>query len=202
MTGMLSDILLQSFLMFVGVGCVFALLFGIGMMVRPHIVLKLNDYTSRWIATDRLSHPLDRIFRIERFVYRNHRVMGTLILGGSLFVLYVFLFNFDQKVTITVLTREMPRALVAWLLEAMVILLSVGSMFAAIVGALLFVRPSLMRGFEAAANRWRATDETLMRLDVMRDFPDRFIERHIRVVGMLVVLGSLYALSVLGIFLR
>ena len=196
---MLSDILLRSFLFFVGGGCVFGLLLGLGMVFRPHIVLRLNQYASKWVSTAKFTHPLDRIFRVERFVYRHHKPLGLLVVGGALYVLYVFLFNFDQKATISVLSNSMSPSLAAWLLEAMVVALVAGSVFAAIVGAFLLLRPSLMRGFETSANRWRATDETIMRLEVMRDFPDRFIARHIRGVGVLVVIGSLYVLSVFGI---
>ena len=51
MTKIVADILLQSFLIFVVVGCAFSLVIGVWMLLKPESVLRLNQYLNKWFGT-------------------------------------------------------------------------------------------------------------------------------------------------------
>ena len=64
------------------------------------------------------------------------------------------------------------------------------------------VAASQARGVEAWADRSYSGRERTEALDVMRYQPDQFVQARPRLVGALIVLGSLYTLAGLGLLLR
>ncbi|MGH8716979.1 MAG: hypothetical protein ACREUI_09725, partial [Burkholderiales bacterium] len=87
MTKIVADILLQSFLIFVVVGCAFSLVIGVWMLLKPESVLRLNQYLSKWFGTEKLAAALDAPHSIEVALYRRHRSVGVLVLAGGLYIL-------------------------------------------------------------------------------------------------------------------
>lgn len=98
----------------------------------------------------RLQLFLERPWHIERLVYRHHRKFGGLIVASSTLFLILLTIQRGQPFGIN---------LVAWPGGARLIqLIRVAewgfALFALIVGIFVFIRPSLLKRFEASANRW------------------------------------------------
>lgn len=189
----LSDILRQSFLMFLWVGSVLGILVGAGVLFNPQRVVQVNQYFSRWVGTGKLGMILDRPRWTERFFYRHNRLVGAAVVIGALVVLDTFLFSFNLRRVSALVPREYW-----WLSDAMVGLLLVGSGLAALIGILVLTRPSILKDLERAANRWISTDRQFAKFNRMNFSAEQTVIRHHRLAGVSIVLGSLYVVIVLG----
>lgn len=192
----LSDILRQSFLVFLWVGSFAGILLGAGMWLKPAQVIQLNQYLSRWVSSGKMEVMLDRPRWTERFFYRHSKLVGAGVLIGALVILYTFLFSFNVR-TISTLV---PRAY-WWLADALVGMMLIGSGLAALIGALVLTRPSLLREIEKASNRWVSTERFQTMFNGMHFTAEQTMIRHHRIAGVAIMLGSLYILLVLGYFL-
>lgn len=102
------------------------------------------------LADRRTWQGLNRIWRIERFVYRHHRLFGGAIVAGALAHLFLLVLQRNHLFGI-VLEHSTAGLRLIRLIE----LTEWGAaVFALVVGLFVLVRPSLLKGFEAAANRW------------------------------------------------
>lgn len=194
----ISEIVLQSFLVLLLGGAVVALVMGIWMLFRPEQVFRVNRFFNQWLSSRRLTRPLNRIiYRVERPVYHHHRVFGAALLAGAGYILYSLWFRYDRAATLRLFKEFNPQTL-AWLLDSTVVLLYLTSIAVLVIASFMVIRPSLLRGFEAKANRWLSTRRMEKSLEVMRMQPDAAAGRHPRVTALLLVLGGLYVLASLG----
>lgn len=114
---------------------------------------------------------LDRQWRIERGIYRHHRLAGLLVIAAAL----LFFFK-----TWPVGLLAPPQITEGWLLAWW--LLAIGNLFNLLVGVVLLLRPSHLRPLEAASNRWITIDP---------DTIARWLLDHPRLRGALILLISL-----------
>ena len=189
-----ADILLQSVLIFVAVGCVFSLIIGVSMLLKPEGVLRLNQYLGRWVGTEKLSAALDAPHSVETALYRKHRSVGVLVLAGALYILYVMLFAFKKKAAGGDLSFGLNPQIAAWFLDALGVVLVVSSVLGLIIGFFLVVRPSVFKPVEEWGNKWYATEKSLRVMEAVHLKPDEAMIRNYRFVSALVVAGSLYVI--------
>lgn len=93
---------------------------------------------------------LDRRFTIERRVYRRHRIFGVFVVVGAFAGLgLIWAIRARQTSVVTLLNALGPFGLRVVALAGAVLGLMV-----LLAGAVLFLRPSALKGVEAHANRW------------------------------------------------
>jgi len=201
-SNVLNDALLQTFFTFIGVGCVVSLLVGSWMLLKPDATLRLNQYFNRWFATEKLTTVLASQHTIDRVLHRYHRFVGVLVMGGSAYyLLYALLFAIKSKDLTNLLFHGWSEPLALWFATSLVVILVAGNVLAVVVGAGLLFRPDLIANLEAWANKSYESEMFQHALYAMR-VHRRPLERHIRLVGVLVVAGSLYALASFWIVLQ
>ena len=201
-SNLVSDAFVRTFLIFIGVGCVLSLLIGLGMLLKPDVTLRLNQYFNRWFATDKLTSVLISRHNIDGVLHRHLRFVGALVLGGSVYcLLYALLFAIKSKDLTSLLFQSWSQPVALWLAAALIVILVAGNVFAVVVGAGLLFRPNLIANLEAWANKSYGSEKLKHALDAMRTHR-RPLERHIRLVGVLVVAGSLSALASFWIALQ
>jgi len=198
----MGDIFVRTFLIFIVIGCVLSLLVGIWMLLKPDVALRLNQYFNRWFATDKLTSVLISRHNIDGVLHRHFRFVGALVLGGSVYcLLYGLFFAIKSKDLTSLLFQSWSQPVTAWLTAALIVILVAGNVFAVVVGAGLLFRPGLIAKLETWANdsyRSEKLQHALVALQIHR----RPLERHIRLVGVLVVAGSLSALASFWIALQ
>lgn len=200
---MVNTLLIKTLLMLLITGSVTGLIVGVWMLIRPESFLRANQFLSEWHSLRKATKPLMVSRRTERFVYRHHQPIGLLILAGSAYVLYALVYHYDRKKLSAAIFGDAYYApLAEWLVPGLTLALGVGVLFAMGIGGFLLIRPSLLKGFEAWANRWVSLRRASRVLDEMHDGPDRFLVRWRPWVAALLILGSLYALLRLSTFLR
>lgn len=192
-TKIVADLLLQSFLIFVVVGCAISFLIGVWMLLKPESVLRLNQYLSKWFGTEKLAAALDAPHRIEHSLYRKHRSVGVLVLAGGLYILLVMLFAFSKKASGD-LSYGLNPQIAAWLTDALGVVLVLSSVLGLVIGFFLVLRPSVFKPVEEWGNRWYTAEKPLQVMEAVHLKPDEAMLRHYRVVAALVIAGSLYVL--------
>ncbi len=74
-------------------GAGLGLVVGVMLLIDSARVMRWNAYLNRWISTENAARVLDRSRDVKHFVYRRHRVVGLLVIAGSLFALDVLAFG-------------------------------------------------------------------------------------------------------------
>jgi hypothetical protein len=187
------SILIDFVLVLLTAGSLAGVLLGIGMLAWPEKIALLNRYFSRWFGTQKLKEELDRPRWVERYVYRYHKLSGAVLLLGAIFVLYSFLLSESVRR----ISAYLPSGL-RGLWDAVAAVVIVGSVVALIVGAIVAVRPSLLRDIEKASNRWVSTEGMANVLDGMNMNVDSHVLRHRRLAGLFMIIGGGYAFVVIG----
>lgn len=199
MNPIVESLLLRSAILFLLLGSIAGLIVGAVLLYNPHRLRAVGNILNRWISTRHLNQALDRTFEVEPWFYRHHRASAGLILLASGYILYSFSVGLDRKIAVIELSRRfsLPTSLVGGLLDALVLSTLLGVLLAVFVSLFLLLRPSLLRDFEQASNRWLSLRRALKPMEVRRDGVDEYVFRHARETGILLMLGSLYVLALL-----
>ncbi|OGA50758.1 MAG: hypothetical protein A3G25_14135, partial [Betaproteobacteria bacterium RIFCSPLOWO2_12_FULL_63_13] len=121
------------------------------------------------------------------------RWVGLSLSAGALFVLYTFLFSYNVRRMSAVTPSEY------WVVvDALTALLLIGSVWAATVGIVVALKPSLLRDLETSADHWVSTEGIARFFNRLRPSPDDGILRRRKLAGVLILAGSFFALSTLG----
>ena len=195
--------LLQSFVIFLIVGSLAGMVVGVLLVLRPQSLQRVSQLLNRWISTRHLDQSLERSVSLDPWFYRYRRTSCTLTLLGAFYILYFFTVNMDRANTISAFAQHssLPTALIAWLLDALVLSALLGALFAAFISVSLLLRPSMLREFEQGANQWLSLRRALKPMEIPRKDVDAYVFQHGRQAGILLVLGSLYTVVLLTIWL-
>ena len=197
----LSQIVNQTIFIFLLIGAVFGLLAGIMLVVDSAKAFRIGDRMNRWVSTRKAIRPLEEHHSISRPLYRMHRLVGLLICAGSLYAMVVLGTPYGEAAISKSLSGLGPARFASWISESLRITLLVGNAGAFLFGLAFILRPSALRGLEAWADRRISGRKATKPLEEMRMQADQFVREHPRLVGSLVILGSLYVLANLGVAL-
>ena len=182
-------------------GAALGLLIGVMLIVDSERVLRWNYALNDWYSTRKAMRPLEEPVDVKRLIYRWHRVLGLLVFGGAVFALDALAFGIQTAALARTLRHVGSPAVLELAFEAVRIFLIVGNVAALAAGAVLVFRPSLLKGLEAWGDRQYSGRAPTKPLDIMRYQPDDFVRARPRIVGLFILIGSLYALFALGLAL-
>ncbi|OIR11676.1 hypothetical protein GALL_65320 [mine drainage metagenome] len=203
MNPIVESLLLRSFVLFLMLGSLAGLVVGALLLHGPDRLRTVGNILNRWISTRHINQALDRTFEVEPWFYRHRRISGWLILLSSGYILYAFTFGLDRNIAVIGLSGRfgLPSGVVGGLLDAMVLSALLGALLAVFVSLFLLLRPSMLRDFEQGANRWVSLRRGLKPLEMEREGLDEYVYKYARQVGILLVLGSLYTLALLALWI-
>ena len=193
-----SAIVQQTIFIFLALGAVFSLAFGLLLVLRSEAAFRISERVNRWVSTRAAIRPLEEHHSISRPLYRMHRLVGALICAGALYSLIVLGMPAGEAAIAKSLAGIGPPRLSAWLSESLRIILLVGNFGALLFGLVFIVRPSALKSLEAWADRRISARKSTKPLEEIHLSADRFARAHPRLVGVLVILGSLYVIVNLG----
>lgn len=183
-------------------GAALGLVVGVLLLVNSERVMQWNSRLNRWYSTRRAMRSLDGQIDIKRPLYRWHRVLGVLVFAASLYTLDILVFGFQTSALVRALRGAGNPTFLALVVDGVKIFLIAGNVAALLASAALIFRPSLLKGLEIWGDRQFSVRVSTQPLDVMRYQPDDFVRSRPRLVGALLVLGSVYVLVTLGILIR
>lgn len=182
----------RALAIFLLVGALSGIALALLLVFKPHLLERINRVANRWISTRRMNRLMDRSISIEHWFYQYHRLAGMAIVSGAVYIFVYFGMLFDKDYALRHMHSRIPLTLLDGLLDALVLSALTGAAVALMVGLFLWLRPSLLRGMEEEANQWVSSRRATKILDVPRDQVDRFVARHARRVGWLLLVGSIY----------
>jgi hypothetical protein len=189
----------QTLFIVVLAGAALGLVIGLLLLVDTARALRWNAVLSRWVSTREAAQRFDRPRDIKRFVYSAHRVIGVLVVAGSLYCLDVLTFGFAPGALARALRDLGGVGVLEVTFESMRLFLLLGNVAALGAGLVLCFRPSLLKGLERWADRTYAAREHSAKLDEMRFQPDLWVSSHPRLAGCVVLAGSAFILFSLGV---
>ena len=171
---------------------VLSLVIGLCLLLLPQTFIRATNRLNRWISTDAVFDSLDRPRPADRYLYRNHVVLGLLVTAGAFYILFMFFVWYDRAVIMPRLPVIYNPAASAWVYDSLVLLLRGVGVVGVVAGIVIAVRPSRLKQLEGWANRWVATDRWFKSLDRQKQLPQEWFPGRPRLFGALIALGSLY----------
>jgi hypothetical protein len=172
-----------------GIAGALALAAGAGLLMVAGRTLRERTWLRRWLLEIDLIALLDRRRSIERPLYRHHYAFGAVVIVGAVASL-VTLWEFRDH---PLVTGVLPGILGAWGGSAVILTSWALAVFALGIGVFLLIRPSALKGFETAANRWIESSPA-----DGNDVITRLVLRAPRLTGLLLLaagLGCLLAVA-------
>jgi len=147
------------------------------LLVTPRSSLELQSGPAQWLLRADIGAFFNRRFAIERSVYRRHRIVGAAVLAGATAALVLLVLAVSNP-------YSMGLRKVLGMLGFRVAVAAIGALVLGLLlaGFCLIVRPSMLKGFESAANRWIAPLPSGSAIDLSRS-----ILRAPRLVGVLLI---------------
>jgi len=195
---LLVSVLGQALYILLLLGVALGLLVGILLLIDSQRVLRWNAYLNRWISTGESLRVLDQPHDLNRIVYRGHRILGLVVLAAALYALDVLVFNIQTRPLVHIFRDLANPATLQLFAESVRWFLVAGNVLAILVGMILVLRPSLLKGVEGWTDRRYSPRLSSPNLDEPRYQPDEFVRAHLRLAGIVAAGGSLFALLSLG----
>lgn len=196
----MAEILWRDLEIFLLISASLGVALGLIMVSRPQLLPSINRVANFWISMRHADRTLDQSISIDNWFYRHHRPLGVLVILGAGYILVNFGYLLEREAALKSLTGYVPAKLLEGLLDALVLTSLLGATAALFVGLLLWLRPNRLNRIEKEANRWVSSRRATKALNVPRDQIDRYIERHARLAGGLLLVGSAYLLlSMIGL---
>ena len=141
---------LSSILLAAGVAGVFGAATGAALLFVPRRFLEEPRALRRLLLETNIGDVFNRRFTIERRVYRRHRLFGAFVIVGALAgtsLLWIATQNPAVTAALVATLGKIGFRVALTVATALDVLLY-------LVGVCLLLRPSVLKGIEAAANRW------------------------------------------------
>lgn len=171
-------------------------LLGAAVAARPDLLARLRAATDRRYSLRRATRPLDIPRNADRLFYRHHRLYGGVVVALALFLLHFLVFGERQP-----LWRELfpadYRDVAVVIADAARIVLWIFSVFALMIGTLVFARPSALKRLEQRVNRWLTPRRATYDLDREYRWLDERLGRRPRLWGAVTLITSLVCLGAL-----
>lgn len=203
MTPITQAWLLQSAIIFLVFGSVAAIAVGVLLIFWPQRLQNIRVYLDHWVSTRNFDRSLEQRISLDPWFYRHGQATGIAILAGASYILFFFTFQLERAQTVAGLAHRFayPVALAEAIVDAVVLISLLGALSAILVSIFVLFRPSLLRGFEGYANQWLSLRKSMKPLEQPRDNLERYVDRYARQFGIFFVLGGLYALVLLLVWM-
>lgn len=186
-------LILRDFSLVLGATLVFvSLVVGVLLVFKPSVVINWNKKAGSTFSFRLSLRALDIPRYIDRVFYRHHKIIGTIVVFTSIYILYYFTQVFDAGVISSFMAGSAYLGFAEIIAKALQLFLLLTCVATLVIGIIMFIRPSLLKGFEDWSNRWISTPEVTKALFVERDHADQLAFRYPRLVGMAIILLSLY----------
>ncbi len=194
-----ADILWRSLAIFLLIGALMGVTTALLLIFKPQLLQRISRVANHWVSLRKVSQLMDRSIRTERWFYRHHLLIGPLVVAGAGYMLLYFGWLLDRAAALRALSATIANPpLASALLQALLLFALIGAVVALLVGAVYWVRPSLLRGLETQSNQWVSSRKATKVMDVTHEQVDLFVAQHAQGVGWLLLAGSVYLLVVMA----
>jgi len=168
---------------------------GIIMAIKPDLVRNMSHRISFWVETDSIIQNINRQQDTDHFLYRHHRIIGAFIIIGAVYTLYSLVVGAGGTSLAVLLPASWSLLARQWLTDSLVYFFDVINILALFLGIIVFARPSALKDIEVLANRWLVSDSVLAALDKQVDTDESQKAMPFRILGILIMVGSVYIMA-------
>ena len=191
-------ILVQAILLAVGVLLFVAFVIGLAVAARPQWLGRLGTTSDRRVSMRRMTRSLDIPRNVDRWFYHHHRWYGLAVVVLSIGLLGFLMFGHEAR-TWTALFDRQYREVGTILVDTARVVLWGLALFSLCIGLLVWIRPSALRGFEHAANRWVTARRATRGLEHQVRGPEEWARAHPRAWGIAIAIAAAICLLALGL---
>lgn len=166
--------------------------YGLALLLLPGATLRAAATLDRRYSSRRAMRSLEIPRNSERFFYRHHRLVGSLLLAGTIAFFLLWLVDFPRETVLARLAAWGGQALAGVILDSATIFLLLANTLITLFAIVIIFRPSALKPLEARANRWLSTRRAFRRIDEHRQPLDELVSRFPRLAGALILLGMAY----------
>lgn len=188
----------QALLIFLLLGAALGVITGLLLIFDSARAHRIGAILNRWVSTRAAMRPLEVHHSIKKPLYRMHRLVGGLICAGAIYSLIVLGSPYGAATVAASLSGFGPPRFASWVAQSLTLFLLVGNFGALIFGMFFLARPSSLKGLEAWADRQISGRRRSKPLEQQRFPLDEFARARPRLVGSLILIGSLFVLASAG----
>jgi hypothetical protein len=188
-------------IIFLALGCLGSLVFGAGLALEHTWAKRLSEQMNRWVSTRRAMRSMAVPHDVQRQIYRRHQFFGLVIIICATYVLYMLLARYNGALVLAYASRYLRPRVAGWLLDSLHQFVLITNAVALVIGLALLLRPSMLKGIEAWANRSYSTRGAGKSFEVMNLSVDQMVLARPRASGVVIIVGSLLALTSLAMVL-
>lgn len=165
---------------------------GVWATLFPDSFVRFNQRLSMWISLDKSGAKGHKSVAIERPFYRYHVVTGLALIIAAIYVLYEVAFNLNSSEIEGVLFSgsEVQNIWIGILVDAAFGWIYISGFVALIIGSVVLIRPSYLKGIEQRMNYWVETEKYSHSLDKKHQILDEWVSKNPRIFGIISLLGS------------
>jgi hypothetical protein len=171
----------------------FAAIAGLWALLNPDSFILFNRRLSTWVGMEKAPAASAQVnFKLERPFYRYHLITGPLIVLASVYVLYeaIFVLSRAQVGNALGVNDSMLQIWTEILVDAAFGWIYISGFIAFLVGIVVTIRPSYLKGIEVRMNTWVDTENTTSVLDKKLNLLDEWVCEYPRLFGIISLLGS------------
>lgn len=184
------------------VGVTLATLAGLWLVLAPAGALRFANRLNREYSFAWLQRALDAPRHTEPWIYRHHRIVGALLVIATAFFFWRLATNYSTAALAALFAGTMPPIALEMLATAATSILVIGNAAGLILGVVIFVRPSALKGAEGWANRWVASDQAAEFLNRRDDRAEGYAHRYPRRVGLVILAAAVYIVLIALVVLK
>ena len=195
----LAEALQQGLFLCLCLGLGLSSIWGFWLLLQPESARRFASGADRWVTTDGVFRRLNEPLSTNRFFYRHHRAVGSLICLGTLYALSRWWWSYDRALAFETLFRNWVNAGFDWLILAGESLYVGFNAVFFVVGLVIILRPSLLKVPEHWANQWVAVPADQV-FDQKFDPLQAALQNRPRLLGAFVglVCGGLFGLLLMA----
>ena len=171
---------------------ILSLIVGILLLLKPALIIQWNDRFQKSYSMRQQTRSLELARNLDHYFYRHHRFIGTTITLVSGYIFYYFSMSFQNNMFSIIFSGYSP-VILDLLADWLRILMLFVSTLTLIIGLTILFRPSGLKGFERWANRWISTRQAARPLTRQYHKLDQLLLSYPRMLGIIIVLFSVYA---------
>lgn len=187
-------VILKDFFLVLGIALLcFSLVIGVLMIIRPALIVSLNKKGGSSFSLRRTTRVLEIPNYIDSMFYHHHRIVGCIISLTSAYMLYYFTRVYDAAVVADFMAGSKYTGVAEIIAVAVRLVLLLTGLASLLIGVIMFIRPSLLKGFESWSNHWISTRKAAKPLVMERDQVNQLVYKYPRLVGFIIATLSLYS---------
>jgi hypothetical protein len=186
-----DEILVPVVFLFLLVSGIFAIGFGIGLVVFGDRVFGKFGPMNRWISVRENIKPMEAVHDIEPFIHKYRRQFSALFIIGGAFTIFILAEKVDAAAVASLFSASKFSFIGPWVAQSLATFLIAGSVLAIVIGIILGFAPRVLATLELRTNHWYSSRQIIKGADTMHLPLDRWFEISPRLAGGILAVAAL-----------